>query len=155
MFKSISEVKQGLFQQQYIASDEIATVVFLAEQMGKPILAEGPAGVGKTELAKAWAAATNRELIRLQCYEGLDESKALYEWEYSKQMLYTQLLRDKLNQVMGACLFARRSCRRAGQGRERLLLQALSAPSPTAARLDERATRRAVDRRDRPRRCRV
>jgi MoxR-like ATPase len=101
MFKSISEVKQGLFQQQYIASDEIATVVFLAEQMGKPILAEGPAGVGKTELAKAWAAATNRELIRLQCYEGLDESKALYEWEYSKQMLYTQLLRDKLNQVMG------------------------------------------------------
>jgi MoxR-like ATPase len=57
--------------------------------------------VGKTELAKAWAAATNRELIRLQCYEGLDESKALYDWEYSKQMLYTQLLRDKLNQVMG------------------------------------------------------
>jgi len=101
MFKQISDVTKGLLEQQYIASDEIATVVFLAEQMGKPILAEGPAGVGKTELAKAWAAATNRELIRLQCYEGLDESKALYEWEYSKQMLYTQLLRDKLSQVMG------------------------------------------------------
>jgi MoxR-like ATPase len=68
--------------------------------MGKPVLAEGPAGVGKTELAKAWAGATGRELIRLQCYEGLDESKALYEWEYSKQMLYTQLLRDKISQVM-------------------------------------------------------
>ncbi|MFN4293613.1 MAG: AAA family ATPase [Thermoflexales bacterium] len=101
MFKQISDVKQGLLEQRYIASDEIATVVFLAEQMGKPILAEGPAGVGKTELAKAWAAASGRELIRLQCYEGLDESKALYEWEYSKQMLYTQLLRDKLSQIMG------------------------------------------------------
>ena len=101
MFKQISDVTKGLLEQQYIASDEIATVVFLAEHMGKPILAEGPAGVGKTELAKAWAAASGRELIRLQCYEGLDESKALYEWEYSKQMLYTQLLRDKLSQVMG------------------------------------------------------
>ncbi|MFN3704713.1 MAG: AAA family ATPase [Thermoflexales bacterium] len=102
MFNSIDEVAQALLAQQYLASDEIATVVFLAERMGKPILAEGPAGVGKTELAKAWAAASGRELIRLQCYEGLDESKALYEWEYSKQMLYTQLLRDKLNQTMAA-----------------------------------------------------
>lgn len=101
MFTQISDVKAGLLGQQYIASDEIATVVFLAEKMGKPILAEGPAGVGKTELSKAWAGATGRELIRLQCYEGLDESKALYEWEYSKQMLYTQLLRDKLNQTLG------------------------------------------------------
>jgi MoxR-like ATPase len=101
MFKSISDVSSNLRGQQYIASDEISTVVYLAERMGKPVLAEGPAGVGKTELAKAWAAASGRELIRLQCYEGLDESKSLYEWEYSKQMLYTQLLRDKLGQVMG------------------------------------------------------
>jgi MoxR-like ATPase len=101
MYKSITDVTSGLRTQQYIASDEISTVVYLAERMGKPVLAEGPAGVGKTELAKAWAASTGRELIRLQCYEGLDESKALYEWEYSKQMLYTQLLRDKLGQVMG------------------------------------------------------
>ena len=100
-FKQLSDVSSGLLGEQYIASDEICTVVYLAEKMGKPVLAEGPAGVGKTELAKAWAAATGRELIRLQCYEGLDEAKALYEWEYSKQMLYTQLLRDKLNQVMG------------------------------------------------------
>jgi len=101
MFSKVQDVTASLLGQQYIASDEISTVVYLAEKMGKPILAEGPAGVGKTELAKAWAAGSGRELIRLQCYEGLDEAKALYEWEYSKQMLYTQLLRDKLGQVMG------------------------------------------------------
>ena len=100
MFKDTREVQQGLGKQQYIATDEIATVLFLAERLDKPILAEGPAGVGKTELAKAWAGATGRELIRLQCYEGLDETKALYEWEYAKQMLYTQLLRDKLSQLL-------------------------------------------------------
>jgi MoxR-like ATPase len=75
-------------------------VLYLAQQLGKPVLAEGPAGVGKTELGKAWAGAAGRDLIRLQCYEGLDETKALYEWEYAKQMLYTQLLRDKLQQVL-------------------------------------------------------
>lgn len=100
MFNSIEDVKQALASQQYIASDEIATVLFLAERLGKPILAEGPAGVGKTELGKAWAAARQQELIRMQCYEGLDETKALYEWEYAKQMLYTQLLRDKLSEVL-------------------------------------------------------
>ncbi|RME72639.1 MAG: MoxR family ATPase [Chloroflexi bacterium] len=95
------QIKAKLAEQQYIASDEIATVVYLAEELGKPVLSEGPAGVGKTELSKAWAAATGRPLIRLQCYEGLDESKALYEWEYAKQMLYTQLLRDKLQDIIG------------------------------------------------------
>lgn len=93
-------MKQRLRAQAYVASDEIATVLYLAEQLEKPVLAEGPAGVGKTELAKAWAAARGRELIRLQCYEGLDESKALYEWEYAKQMLYTQLLRGKLDALL-------------------------------------------------------
>lgn len=95
-----SQMKSLLRDQQYIATDEISTVLFLAERLGKPILAEGPAGVGKTELAKAWSKITGRPLIRLQCYEGLDESKALYEWEYAKQMLYTQLLRDKLSQLL-------------------------------------------------------
>ena len=99
-FGSTQDVKAALSEQQYIASDEIGTIVYLGQQLGKPLLVEGPAGVGKTELAKAVAGATSRELIRLQCYEGLDETKALYEWEYAKQLLYTQLLRDKLQETL-------------------------------------------------------
>ncbi len=101
MFKDTADVRHQLGKQQYIASEEIGTVVFLAQALCKPILVEGPAGVGKTELAKAWAAALDAPLVRLQCYEGLDESKALYEWEYAKQMLYTQLLRDTLHNMLG------------------------------------------------------
>jgi MoxR-like ATPase len=101
LFTDTDTVKSALSEQKYIPSGEIATTVFLAQKLGKPLLTEGPAGVGKTELAKAIAGATGRELIRLQCYEGLDESKSLYEWEYSKQLLYTQLLRDKLNDTLG------------------------------------------------------
>lgn len=101
VFESTQSVRLSLSDQRYIASEEIATIVYLAQKLGKPLLTEGPAGVGKTELAKAIAGATGRELIRLQCYEGLDESKSLYEWEYAKQLLYTQLLRDKLNDTLG------------------------------------------------------
>ena len=97
---SIEAVESGLAAQGYIASRQIATAVYLAEQIEKPILVEGPAGVGKTELAKSMATILDVPLIRLQCYEGLDESKALYEWKYGKQLLYTQLLKDKLAEMM-------------------------------------------------------
>ncbi len=101
MFASIDDVTARFAALQYIASRTISTVVYLASQMRKPILVEGPAGVGKTELAKVLARALDQELIRLQCYEGLDEAKALYEWEYAKQLLYTQILKDKISEVLG------------------------------------------------------
>jgi MoxR-like ATPase len=100
VFTGIDDVQSRLATQQYIGDRKLATVVFLATTLNKPILVEGPAGVGKTELAKVLAKALDRALIRLQCYEGLDEAKALYEWEYSKQLLYTQLLREKIGQVL-------------------------------------------------------
>ena len=87
---SVAEVTKALADVDYLADEPAALVSFLAQRLGKPILVEGPAGVGKTELAKALSRATGRELIRLQCYEGLDESKALYEWNYRKQLLRIQ-----------------------------------------------------------------
>ncbi len=100
MFNSIEDTIQQLEKQRYICSKEIATTVYLALKMQKPILVEGPAGVGKTDLGKCIAQALGYELIRLQCYEGLDEAKALYEWEYAKQLLYTQILKDKLSKIL-------------------------------------------------------
>ena len=95
------ELIQGKFESEgYICNNQIATAIFLSQNLHKPILVEGPPGVGKTELAKATAAWMNKSLIRLQCYEGLDEAKALYEWKYGKQLLYTQVLKDKLNDII-------------------------------------------------------
>jgi len=99
-FASIEEVIERFAGERYICNRTIATVVYLAAHLKKPILVEGPAGVGKTELAKVLAGALGQELIRLQCYEGLDEAKALYEWEYAKQLLYTQILKDKIGEVI-------------------------------------------------------
>ncbi|RBY83163.1 MoxR family ATPase [Blastococcus sp. TF02A-26] len=89
-FSSVSDVAKRLSAAGYLTDKQIATTVFLADRLGKPLLVEGPAGTGKTELAKALAAATDAELIRLQCYEGLDEARALYEWNYKKQLLRIQ-----------------------------------------------------------------
>jgi len=89
-FQSIEEARDGLGRVGYLADESTALVSFLAARLGKPVLVEGPAGVGKTELAKALSRATERRLIRLQCYEGLDEAKALYEWNYRKQLLRIQ-----------------------------------------------------------------
>ncbi|MDQ4077048.1 MAG: MoxR family ATPase [Chloroflexota bacterium] len=100
MFGSVTELKQALRKARYLVNDDTATVVFLADRLGKPLLIEGPAGVGKTEMSKALAEAMDTELIRLQCYEGLDEAKALYEWQYAKQMLYTQVLRDRVSALL-------------------------------------------------------
>jgi MoxR-like ATPase len=147
LFSSTQEVKSTLGEQQYIASDEIATIVYLSQQLGKPLLTEGPAGVGKTELAKAVAGATGRELIRLQCYEGLDETKALYEWEYAKQLLYTQLLRDKLQETLaGAGSLTEAADRLADEEDvffsmrfllQRPLLKAILSDQPTVLLIDE------------------
>ncbi len=100
MFQSVDEVIHGLGGQNYICNQNVATVVYLGTTLQKPILVEGPAGVGKTELGKVLADSLGMELIRLQCYEGLDEAKALYEWEYAKQLLYTQILKDKIGEVL-------------------------------------------------------
>jgi MoxR-like ATPase len=147
MFRDIDHVKSGLGQQAYIASDEISTVVYLAQSLDKPVLTEGPAGVGKTELAKAWASATGRPLIRLQCYEGLDESKALYEWEYAKQMLYTQLLRDTLREVLNTAESLSEAADRLAQEEDvffsekfllpRPLLTAIMSKEPVVLLIDE------------------
>jgi len=147
MFSSTDDVQERLSAQQYIASDEIATVVYLAQELGKPILAEGPAGVGKTELAKVWSGATERPLVRLQCYEGLDESKALYEWEYAKQMLYTQLSRDTLKNVLEGADTLKAAAERLSKEDNvffseefllpRPLLTALMSPEPVVLLIDE------------------
>ncbi|MCA9979385.1 MAG: MoxR family ATPase [Anaerolineales bacterium] len=147
MFKNPQDVHEQLAEYQYIASDEISTVVYLAQSLSKPVLAEGPAGVGKTELAKVWAKSTGRPLVRLQCYEGLDESKALYEWEYAKQMLYTQLLRDTLRDVLSGATSLREAANRLGQEDNvffsedfllpRPLLTAMMSDEPVVLLIDE------------------
>ena len=100
LFQSVDQVISDLGGEKYICNKNVATVVYLGTALQKPILVEGPAGVGKTELGKVLADSLGLELIRLQCYEGLDEAKALYEWEYAKQLLYTQILKDKIGEVL-------------------------------------------------------
>jgi MoxR-like ATPase len=105
--ETVGGLKDHLEEHSYICSDQIATAVYLSYHLRKPILIEGPPGVGKTELAKTTAEMFELPLIRLQCYEGLDEAKAIYEWKYGKQLLYTQVLKETLDEVLqGAKGFA-------------------------------------------------
>ena len=147
MFQSIEEVGEKLTEQSYVSDKRLATVVFLATRLNKPILVEGPAGVGKTELAKSLAGAAGQTLIRLQCYEGLDEAKALYEWEYSKQLLYTQVLREKIGETLAPTETLREAAEvLRGQEDiffsenflvERPILQAIQSEEPAVLLLDE------------------
>ena len=98
--KDVEVIRENFEAMHYICSSEIATAVFLAYYLEKPVLIEGPPGVGKTELAKTTATLLNLPCIRLQCYEGLDESKAIYEWKYGKQLLYTQVLKETLGEIL-------------------------------------------------------
>ena len=147
MFESVDDVIQQLGKQGYICDKRIATVVFLAQQLDKPVLVEGPAGVGKTELAKVVSKALGREMIRLQCYEGLDEAKALYEWEYSKQLLYTQILKDKVSETIADAQSLTDAADRVAQEDSvffssrfivpRPLMQAITSEKPTLLLIDE------------------
>lgn len=146
-FRSVDDVKTRLEGARYIPSTEIATVVFLAAATQKPVLVEGPAGVGKTELAKAIATCLNRDLIRMQCYEGLDEAKALYEWEYAKQLLYTQMVKDKINAVTDETDTLAEAVEKISSQEDaffserflqpRPLLKAIDAPEPVVLLIDE------------------
>jgi MoxR-like ATPase len=146
-FSSVANVSSELESTGYIPSRQISTVVYLAQTTSKPLLIEGPAGVGKTELAKSVALCLGRELIRLQCYEGLDEAKALYEWEYAKQLLYTQMVKEKIGEVIeGAKTLADAVDKIAGEQDAffserficpRPLLKAIISEKPTVLLIDE------------------
>ena len=147
MFTSIEDVINKFAEQKYICNQRIATIVYLATHLRKPILVEGPAGVGKTELAKVVGGALHCDLVRLQCYEGLDEAKALYEWEYAKQLLYTQILKDKIGEVLEGTRNLKEAVERIGEQDSvffshrfilpRPLLQAISAEKQLVLLIDE------------------
>jgi len=146
-FASIEDAGARLAAASYVADASVATTVFLAARLGKPILAEGPAGVGKTELAKALAQALPARLLRLQCYEGLDEARTLYEWKYGKQLLYTQMLKERIDELTaGAASLADAVDRLAAADdaffserflEPRPLLEAIRADQPVVLLIDE------------------
>src|SRR5690606_6339588 len=131
VFESVDDVVERLAGAGYLASDAVATTVFLADRLGKPLLVEGPAGVGKTELARAMAAATGSELIRLQCYEGIDESRALYEWNHASQLLRITAAKDEDWDATREHVFSEEFLL------SRPLLTAIRNPDPTVLLIDE------------------
>ncbi|WAL67177.1 MoxR family ATPase [Amycolatopsis cynarae] len=131
LFGSVDEVVERLAGAGYLASTPVATTVFLADRLGKPLLVEGPAGVGKTELARALAEVTGSELIRLQCYEGIDEARALYEWNHAKQLLRITAGRDEAWEEARDQVFSEEFLL------ARPLLKAIRNPDPTVLLIDE------------------
>jgi MoxR-like ATPase len=146
-FDTVDDVTRALADYGYIADRQLATAVFVQNRLDKPLLVEGPAGVGKTELAKAVSAATGRRLLRLQCYEGQDDTKALYEWDYGKQLLYTQILREKIGQLLEDAPDLHTAIERIAQQESaffserflaaRPLLEAVHSPDPVVLLIDE------------------
>jgi MoxR-like ATPase len=146
-FDTVDDVTRALAGHGYIADRQLATAVFVQTRLNKPLLVEGPAGVGKTELAKAVSAATGRRLLRLQCYEGQDDTKALYEWDYGKQLLYTQILREKIGQLLEDTPDLHTAIERIAQQESaffserflapRPLLEAVHSPDPVVLLIDE------------------
>ncbi|HUZ76607.1 MAG TPA: MoxR family ATPase [Chloroflexota bacterium] len=131
-FESPADVQRRLAEVDYLAGEQIAVTVYLADRLEKPVLCEGPAGVGKTELAKALAACTGQRLLRLQCYEGLDEAKALYEWNYKKQLLRIQVdSRQEAWERIEQDIFAEEFLL------ARPLLAAIRSPEPLVLLIDE------------------
>jgi len=145
-FTSVDDATARLEQVGYLTSPEIATAAFLADRMEKPVLVEGPAGVGKTEFGRALGRALGRELIRLQCYEGLDEAKALYEWEYAKQLLYTQLLKDKIGEMIAGTTSLSEAAERIASGDAVFFSERFLLPRPILrAQLTERPALLLID----------
>ena len=140
-------IEREFREQGFVCTGEVAVTLHLADRLAKPLLLEGPPGVGKTEIGKLWAAFHDARLLRLQCYEGLDEAKALYEWAYGKQMLYTQLLRDATGELLAGAADLREAVRRLGGQAdaffsrefllERPLLAAITSSEPVVLLIDE------------------
>jgi MoxR-like ATPase len=146
-FESVENVVARFRTFEYVTTEQVATVVYLATELQKPVLVEGPAGVGKTELAKTLACCSDRRLVRLQCYEGQDDTKALYEWDYGKQLLYTQLLRERIDTLLSGTTELSQAAERL-RGHEdvffsehflveRPLLEAIRSSEPTVLLIDE------------------
>jgi MoxR-like ATPase len=146
-FADVDEVLKRFADAGYLADARLATTIFLQSRLGKPVLLEGPAGVGKTQLATSLAEVTGRRLLRLQCYEGQDETKALYDWDYGKQLLYTQLLRDKIGEIIADAPTIQDAVHRIGEQDSvffsetflaaRPLLEAIRSPEPVVLLVDE------------------
>jgi MoxR-like ATPase len=146
-FADVDDVLARMAAHGYLADRRLATTVFLQTRLGKPVLLEGPAGVGKTQLALSLAETTGRRLLRLQCYEGQDETKALYEWDYGKQLLYTQILREKIGETIADAANLHEAVERVGAEESvffsdrflapRPLLDAIRSPEPVVLLIDE------------------